>query len=99
MERVHWIQRVLAAVALLAAVRVPLANDFLRPTVIAALATAAPWFLLNHQRAFARTCTAIGLTLLAWGLCALFSGMAAFWPAALLLLAAALGNPGRGPHG
>ncbi|MFG2991785.1 hypothetical protein ACGFZK_21260 [Streptomyces sp. NPDC048257] len=99
MERAHWIQRVLAAVALLAAVRVPLANDFLRPTVMAAVATAVPLLLLHHQRAFSRTCAVIGFTLLAWGFCALFSGMAAFWPSALLLLAAALGNPGRGTYG
>ncbi|MFE9633606.1 hypothetical protein [Streptomyces sp. NPDC006463] len=99
-RRVHKVQRALAAGAVLTAAA-PLLWG-LGLTHIGALyaltgaCVAIPLFL-RSTRAFTRGCLIVGIVLIPWGVLGVFIGMFLFWPSALLLLLAALGDPRERP--
>ncbi|MFE2324491.1 hypothetical protein ACFXD5_11345 [Streptomyces sp. NPDC059385] len=101
-DRVHALQRALAAGALLAAALMSLfplllgAYDALHALTGACVAVP---MLVRDRRHFAPTAAAIGLALLAWGAAGVFGLliMWVYWPSAVLLVLAALGDPRRRP--
>ncbi|MGA4866198.1 hypothetical protein ACPCAC_26280 [Streptomyces lavendulocolor] len=98
--RVHWLQRALAAGAVIAALPGLLLtlSSYLFPLhILTALPMAIPLFLPRRPTAFARAGAIVGLFLLVWGLLGFLAGMFVFWPSALLLLLAAFADPRRRP--
>ncbi|ORT58717.1 hypothetical protein BKD26_16145 [Streptomyces sp. CB03238] len=94
----HWWQRALAAGAVLATVPALLwtTHSYVFALhVLTALPVTVPLFLPHRPVAFTRACLIVGLALLPWGVLGVFLAMFLFWPAALLLLLAALADPRR----
>lgn len=102
-DGVHTLQRLLAAGALLAAVLsalFPLLLDGFGVLHALTGACVAIPLLVRDGRNFAYSAAAIGLALLAWGAAGVFDllTMWVFWPSAVLLVLAALGDPRARPR-